>query len=113
MNGLEAVAHVGQGARGDDRHGVLDEALLHLGAKLAYLQRAAVDVGLAGVGAAVVSAEALFELLVVDVVLVLVGGVLDVYVALLGALEQAPQVVGHPLGGGVVVLVCHVWPFSG
>ena len=108
---LQAVADVREGARGDDGHGVLDEALLHLGPKLADLELATVDVGLAGVGAARVGAEALLELLVVRVVLAL-GVVLDVDVLpvlALGAGEQAAEVVGHAL---VVLLVCHVWPFS-
>ena len=113
MNRLEAVAHVREGAGGDDGHGVLDEGLLHLRAELADLQRAAVDVRLAGVLAARVGTKALLELLVVGV-LVLLGVLLDVDVGAvvsLGAGEQAPQVLGHALG--VVVLVCHVWPFSG
>ena len=44
MDGLQAVAHVREGSRHDDRHGVLEEGLLHLGCHVGGLERAAVDV---------------------------------------------------------------------
>ena len=93
---LEAVAHVRQGAGGDNRHRVFDEGLLHLLAELRDLQRAAVDV-LAGALSTVDDAEALLELLIV-VLLVVLGlgiGVVPRLLALLGTSQQALQVVGH------------------
>ena len=124
---LQAVSDVGQGARGDDRHRVLDEALAHLAAELAYLEGAAVLVGHAGVGAAAGLAKLLLELAVVLVVIGVVVG-LDVDVGALvvglGAVEEAPEVlrqvgrVAGTLGAEPllvvvrVVVVCHRWPFS-
>ena len=114
---LEAVAHVRQSARGDDRHGVLDEGLLHLATELADLQRAAVHIR-AGVLAAVVGAEALLELTVVVLFLVIIGiGVIGVRIAVLALLstgKQALQIVGHTGVAGlahtlvIVDIVCHV-----
>ena len=72
VNGLQAVANVRQGARGDDRHGVLDEGLLHLAAELADLQGAAVNV-FAGCLAAIYRAKALLQLLVIFFFLVRIG----------------------------------------
>ena len=98
VDGLEAVADIGQGAGGDDRHRVLDEGLLHLAAEFADLQRAAVDVS-AGVLAAIVGAEALLEVLVVILFLVGLGvGVVPAVLVLRGAGEQALEVLGHALG---------------
>ncbi len=58
MHRLEAVAHVGEGAGHDDRHGVLDEARLHLAGEADGLQGAAVDVGEVEAGAALVGEQA-------------------------------------------------------
>ena len=119
VDGLQAVAHVGEGARGDDGHRVLDEALAHLVAELGDLEGPAVLVGLAGFLSAPCLAELLLELAVVLVlgVLRLLVGVVDV-LALVGGLrsvEQAPQVLGEVARGlgRVVHVVCHVGPFSG
>ncbi len=115
VDGLQAVTHVGQGTSGDDRHRVFDEALTHLVAELADLQRTAVDV-FAGVFTAVDVAKALLELALV--LFLLVALVLDVDVGALvvafGAGEQAPQILGQPLRfrrlRRVVHIVCHVLP---
>ena len=119
MDGLQAVAHVGEGARRDDGHGVLDERLAHLVAELGDLQGAPVLVGLAGGFAAAAVAELLLELAVVVIllrVLALSVGVVDVLAGVvgLGAVQKAPQVLGKLLVGAAVVdvVVCHVRPFS-
>ena len=113
---LQAIAHVRQGARRDDRHRVLDERLLHLAAKLRNLKLAAVDV-LAGRGTTVDFAKTLLELGVVILLFVLGVGVIGIRVAvltLLGAGEQALQIVGHAGVAGLVHtlvsvdIVCHV-----
>ncbi|VWM13599.1 Uncharacterised protein [Collinsella intestinalis] len=118
VNRLEAVADIRQGAGGDDRHRVLDEGLLHLAAELADLQRAAVHIR-TGVLAAVVGAKALLELLVVILVLVGLGvRVVRGGVVLVGASEQALEVLGHTLGRGpllelvVVHIVSHGFSLS-
>ena len=48
VHGLEAVAHVGQGARRDDAHRVLDERLLHLLAELDHLELVRLSLKVAG-----------------------------------------------------------------
>ena len=126
MNWLQAVSDVREGASRDDRHRILDEGLAHLVAELLDLEGATKLVGLAGVGAGAGLAKLLLELAVIVVVLVIVALDVDVgaLVVGLGAVEQAPQVLGEvgsvasPRGGrhqAVVVLVgivCHRWPFS-
>ena len=119
VDGLQAVAHVRQGARRDDGHGVLDERLAHLVAELGDLQGAAMLVRLAGVHAAAAVAELLLELAVVVIflgVLTLDVGVVDVLAGVvgLGTVQKPPQVLGKLLVGAAVVdvVVCHVRPFS-
>ena len=116
MHRLQAIAHVRQGARRDDRHRVLDERLLHLAAKLRNLELAAVDI-LAGRGTTVDFAKALLELGVVILFFVLGVGVIGIRIAvltLLGAGEQALQIVGHAGVADlvhtlvIVDIVCHV-----
>ena len=115
VNGLQAVANVRKGAGGDDRHGVLDEGLLHLAAELADLQGSAVDVFAGGL-AAVYRAKALLQLLVIFFLLVRVGvRVVGRGLAIiLGAGQQALQIVGQARGlvaaNLVVHIVCHVRP---
>ncbi len=90
VHGLEAVAHVGQGAADDDRHRVLDVAALHLGVEVDRLDPVVLaDVGRhddrAGVGVALVA--------------VVVGGIRvgaeDVLDALVGCLVDVVSVVGR------------------
>ena len=57
MHRLQTVAHIGQGARRDNRHGVLDERLLHLVPELAHLEGTAMDVGLVAASPLVVLGE--------------------------------------------------------
>ena len=112
MHRLQAVAHIRQGAGRDDRHGVFDEALSHLAAKLRDLELSAVDI-LARVFTTVDGSEALLKLLAVLSIL-LVRVILDIDVgALVVALRTGKQtllVVWQPLvGRRVVHIICHVY----
>lgn len=114
---LQAVAHVRQGARRDDRHRILDKRLLHLATELRNLELAAVDI-LAGRGTTVDFTKTLLELAVVILFLVIIDiGVIGVRVAVLALLstgKQALQIAGHTSVAGlvhtlvVVDIVCHV-----
>ena len=117
MHRLQAVAHVRQGARRDDRHRILDKRLLHLATELRNLELAAVDI-LAGRGTTVDFTKTLLELAVVILFLVIIDiGVIGVRVAVLALLstgKQALQIAGHTSVAGlvhtlvVVDIVCHV-----
>ena len=100
VHGLEAVAHVGQGAADDDRHGVLDVAALHLGVEVDRLDPVVLaDVGRhddrAGVGVA----------LVVTLVGVVRVGPEDVLDALVGRLVARRLVAGRLVAGRLVDVV--------
>ena len=55
---LQAVAHIRQGAGHDDRHGILDEACLHLTGKIDGFQGSPVNVGKVQAGAALIGQKA-------------------------------------------------------
>ena len=115
MHGLKAVAHVGEGARGDNRHRILDERLFHLAAELRDLQGAAIDILTCG-STTIDGTEALLELAVVIGVLIVPIG-FDVHIGigiltLLSACKKALQIIGHGIArclGRIVVvdIVCH------
>ena len=116
VNRLQAVAHVRQGARRDDRHRILDERLLHLTAELRDLELSAVDI-LTGRGTTVDFAKALLELAVVFFLVIIGIGVIGVRIAVLALLstgKQAFQIIRHASVAGlvhtlvIVDIVCHV-----
>ena len=115
VNGLQAVAHIGKGARGDDRHRILNEGLLHFLAELGDLQLAAVDI-LPGSGAALYRAKALLEFFLIIFFFVVRIGIIGVGIPVLPLLrtsKQTAQIVGHALRLLVIVIVhilCHVLP---
>ena len=100
MNGLEAVTDVGQCARDDDRHRVLEEGCLHLLAHVGGLDSAAMDVlevdagaGLVRDGMGQAAAGDARDRLGVDVLEVVVGQVVvivDVLDVALPLAKEAP-----------------------
>jgi hypothetical protein len=109
---LQAVAHVGQGARRDDRHRVLDEGLAHLIAELRYLELTIAEFGIIGRLVASALVVGLGLLVVLVLVRLVVGiGIVDGHVGVLVALravEQLAQVVPHRHVVGAVACCCRL-----
>ena len=131
VDGLQAIAHVRQGARHDDRHGILEEGLLHLGSHVGRLERAAVDVGEVEAGACLVGDGVvevrtgkmpyILGVIVIVVRVVILGIVVVLVFQLVIVFELIALVRAHAIlevilvvGGAVVpvVIVCHELPFS-
>ncbi len=128
LDGLEAVADVRQGAGHDDRHGVLEEGLLHLGGHVGGLEGTAVDVGegqararLVGDGMVEAGAGEVHLRDVARLLIVVLRQVDDVLVLILVELVLAAEVVVLVVGIVVreidevvvivVTIVCHMQAF--